>query len=96
MSKGSCFPRIGVEAVRGLGRVHRLGGIRKKGEKVVVIYCYQTGTYEETMVARVQERCRMMRALLGAGQWLRDEIEIREMDRYPMTFPPDGDRPPTR
>ena len=75
-----------------IGRVHRLGGIRKKGEKVVVIYCYQTGTYEESMVARVQERCRMMRALLGAGQWLRDEIEIREMDRYVMTFPPDGDR----
>ena len=29
-----------------IGRVHRLGGMRKTNEKVVVVYCFQKGTYE--------------------------------------------------
>ena len=39
-----------------IGRVHRLGGIRKGREKVTVVYCFQRGTYEEVMAARVQQR----------------------------------------
>lgn len=71
-----------------IGRVHRLGGSRRANEKVVVIYCYQKGTYEQVMAARVQQRCEMMRVLLGAGQWLDEGREIKELDRYQMTFPP--------
>ena len=70
-----------------IGRVHRLGGIRKSNEKVTVIYCYQNGTYEEVMAARVQQRCEMMRVLLGAGQWLDEDREVKELDKYIMHFP---------
>jgi len=70
-----------------IGRVHRLGGIRKSREKVTVIYCYQNGTYEEVMAARVQQRCEMMRVLLGAGQWLDADREVKELDKYIMHFP---------
>jgi len=71
-----------------IGRVHRLGGIRKAGEKVIVVYCFQNGTYEQVMATRVQQRCEMMRVLLGAGQWLDADREIEELDQYRMTFPP--------
>ena len=70
-----------------IGRVHRLGGSRRVNEKVIVIYCYQKGTYEEVMAARVQQRCEMMRVLLGAGQWLDEDREVKELDPYRMTFP---------
>jgi len=71
-----------------IGRVHRLGGSRRANEKVTVIYCYQKGTYEQVMAARVQQRCEMMRVLLGAGQWLDEDREVKELDPYLMTFPP--------
>lgn len=71
-----------------IGRVHRLGGSRRANEKVTVIYCYQKGTYEQVMAARVQQRCEMMRVLLGAGQWLDEDREVKELDPYRMTFPP--------
>ena len=51
-----------------IGRVHRLGGSRGVNEKVIVVYCYQKGTYEQVMAARVQQRCEMMRILLGAAR----------------------------
>jgi superfamily II DNA or RNA helicase len=70
-----------------IGRVHRIGGARKANEKVVVVYCYQKGTYAEVMAARVQQRCEMMRVLLGAGQWLDQDREVSELDPYLMTFP---------
>ena len=70
-----------------IGRVHRLGGSRRINEKVTVVYCYQKGTYEEVMAARVQQRCEMMRVLLGAGQWLDEDREVGELDPYLMTFP---------
>lgn len=70
-----------------IGRVHRLGGCRKANEKVTVIYCYQKGTYEQVMAARVHQRCEMMRVLLGAGQWLDEDREVQELDPYTMTFP---------
>ncbi len=70
-----------------IGRVHRLGGSRRANEKVTVIYCYQKGTYEQVMAARVQQRCEMMRVLLGAGQWLDEDREVKELDPYRMTFP---------
>ncbi|GAB7526784.1 helicase-related protein [Paraburkholderia sp. 2C] len=70
-----------------IGRVHRLGGSRRTNEKVEVIYCYQAGTYEQTMARRVQQRCEMMRVLLGAGQWLDAEQEVEELERYRMSFP---------
>lgn len=70
-----------------IGRVHRLGGCRRAGEKVKVVYCFQRGTYEQVMAARVQKRCEMMRVLLGAGQWLDQDKEITELDTYRMTFP---------
>jgi ERCC4-related helicase len=70
-----------------IGRVHRIGGNRKKSEKVKVIYCYQTGTYEETMARRVQQRCEMMRVLLGAGQWLDADEEVEVLKEYEMSFP---------
>jgi superfamily II DNA or RNA helicase len=71
-----------------IGRVHRLGGIRKARDKVTVVYCFQKGTYEEVMAERVQQRCEMMQVLLGAGQWLDEDREVSELDRYRMTFPP--------
>jgi len=40
------------------------------------------------MADRVQQRCEMMRVLLGAGQWLDEYCEVKELDRYLMTFPP--------
>ena len=70
-----------------IGRVHRIGGSRGVNEKVVVVYCYQKGTYEQVMAARVQQRCEMMRVLLGAGQWLDEDREVKELDPYCMTFP---------
>jgi superfamily II DNA or RNA helicase len=70
-----------------IGRVHRLGGSRRANEKVVVVYCYQKGTYEQVMAARVQQRCEMMRVLLGAGQWLDEDREVKELDHYRMRFP---------
>jgi len=70
-----------------IGRVHRLGGIRRPGEKVTVVYCFQKGTYEQVMAARVQQRCEMMRVLLGAGQWLDADHEVKELDQYRMRFP---------
>jgi superfamily II DNA or RNA helicase len=73
-----------------IGRVHRLGGIRRKGEKVKVIYCFQKGTYEEVIADRVQQRCVMMRVLLGAGQWLDEDREVKELDQYLMSFPADA------
>lgn len=71
-----------------IGRVHRLGGNRKANEKVNVIYCYQTGTYEQTIATRVQQRCEMMRALLGAGQWLDTDRDINNLSPYMMRFDP--------
>ncbi len=71
-----------------IGRVHRIGGIRKAGEKVTVVYCFQKGTYAQVMADRIQKRCVMMRVLLGAGQWLDADREIEELDQYRMTFPP--------
>ena len=71
-----------------IGRVHRIGGSRRVNEKVIVVYCYQKGTYEQVMAGRVQQRCEMMRVLLGAGQWLDEDREVKELDRYLMTFPP--------
>jgi hypothetical protein len=68
--------------------VHRIGGSRGVNEKVTVVYCYQKGTYEQVMADRVQQRCEMMRVLLGAGQWLHEYCEVKELDRYLMTFPP--------
>lgn len=70
-----------------IGRVHRLGGSRGANEKVTVVYCYQKGTYEQVMAARVQQRCEMMRVLLGAGQWLDEDCEVNELEQYRMTFP---------
>ncbi len=71
-----------------IGRVHRLGGNHSAARKVEVVYCYQEGTYEAHMVKRVQERCKMLRVLLGAGQWLDEDQEIEDVDRYRMSFPP--------
>jgi superfamily II DNA or RNA helicase len=71
-----------------IGRVHRLGGAHSKTEKIEVVYCYQDGTYEAIMAKRVQERCRMLRVLLGAGQWLDEDKELENIDRYRMSFPP--------
>jgi len=70
-----------------IGRVHRLGGIRGPRDKVTVIYCFQNGTYEEVMAKRVQQRCEMMRVLLGAGQWLDEGREMEDLSKYEMTFP---------
>ncbi len=70
-----------------IGRVHRLGGSRRANEKVTVVYCYQKGTYEQVMAARIHQRCEMMRVLLGAGQWLDEDREVKELDSYRMTFP---------
>jgi hypothetical protein len=71
-----------------IGRVHRLGGAHSKTEKIEVVYCYQDGTYESIMAKRVQERCKMLRVLLGAGQWLDEDKELENIDCYRMTFPP--------
>lgn len=71
-----------------IGRVHRLGGAHSSARKIEVVYCYQEGTYEAHMVKRVQERCKMLRVLLGAGQWLDEDQEIEDVDRYRMSFPP--------
>jgi len=70
-----------------IGRVHRLGGIRKGREKVTVVYCFQKETYEQVMAERVQQRCEMMQVLLGAGQWLDQDREVKDIDAYRMTFP---------
>lgn len=56
-----------------IGRVYRLGGSRGVNEKVTVVYCYQKGTYEQVMAARVLQRCEMVQVLLGAGQWLDED-----------------------
>ena len=64
-----------------IGRVHRIGGSRKPGQKVVVSYCFQDNTYEAAMAQRVQQRCEMMRAVLGAGQWLDADHEVRDLER---------------
>jgi hypothetical protein len=71
-----------------IGRVHRLGGAHSAKKKVEVVYCYQEGTYEALMAKRVQDRCRMLRVLLGAGQWLDQDEEIEDVERYRMSFPP--------
>lgn len=71
-----------------IGRVHRLGGMRKRGQKVEVIYCYQKGTYEGVMAERVMKRCKMMHVLLGAGQWLAEDREKDNLERYKLHFPP--------
>ncbi len=70
-----------------IGRVHRLGGIRSHKRPVEVIYCYQTGSYEELIAQRVKQRCEMMHALLGAGTWLDHDREVDDLERYRMTFP---------
>ena len=54
----------------------------------MVMYCFQKGTYEAVMAKRVQKRCEMMRVLLGAGQWLDEDVEVEQLDRYCMKFPP--------
>ena len=71
-----------------IGRVHRLGGAHSATKKVEVVYCYQEGTYEALMAKRVQERCKMLHVLLGAGQWLDQDEEIERVERYRMWFPP--------
>ena len=70
-----------------IGRVHRLGGSHSALEKIEVVYCYQEGTYEAQMAKRVQDRCKMLRVLLGAGQWLDQDKEISDVERYQMSFP---------
>ena len=70
-----------------IGRVHRLGGNRRANEKVTVVYCFQKGTYEAEMAKVVQKRCEMMRVLLGAGQWLDEDRDVKDFERYSMTFP---------
>ena len=72
-----------------IGRVHRLGGTRRANEKVTVVYCFQKGTYEQVMAVRIQQRCEMMRVLLGAGQWLDEDREVKELKCYEMKFPRD-------
>jgi len=71
-----------------IGRVHRLGGAYSEKIKVEIVYCYQEQTYEALMAKRIQERCKMLRVLLGAGQWLDQDEEIANVDRYRMSFPP--------
>ena len=71
-----------------IGRVHRLGGIRSRKQPVEIVYCYQKGSYEEIIAQRVKQRCEMMHVLLGAGTWLDQDREVRDLDRYRMTFPP--------
>jgi superfamily II DNA or RNA helicase len=72
-----------------IGRVHRIGGLRARGrdKKVLVHYCYQSGTYSEYIKRRVEARCRMMQVLLGAGEWLNNEQEIDALAPYKMSFP---------
>lgn len=71
-----------------IGRVHRLGGLRSAKRPVEVVYVYQKGGYEELIAKRVKQRCEMMHALLGAGTWIEQDLEVEELDRYRMTFPP--------
>ncbi|BAU49571.1 hypothetical protein SVA_3023 [Sulfurifustis variabilis] len=71
-----------------IGRVHRLGGMRSRRMPVEVVYCYEEGSYEETIARRVKQRCEMMHALLGAGTWLDQNREVDDLERYRMTFPP--------
>ena len=60
-----------------IGRVHRLNS---RFDHVNVVDVYTQDTYEELIHHRANKRAEMMRLLLGAGRWLRDEVEI-DLDR---------------
>ena len=60
-----------------IGRVHRLNS---RFPEVNVVDVFTERTYEEVIHERASKRAEMMRVLLGAGRWLRDETEI-DLDR---------------
>ena len=92
-----CSGTAGLLAEHGLSGVARRMTCRRTNLRhlaqylgqatTAAIYCFQNGTYEAVMAARVQQRCEMMRVLLGAGQWLDQDREVTDLGKYTMTFP---------
>ena len=63
-----------------VGRVDRINSLAFREKEPVEIYLFDLkGTYEERILKVIRERTEMTRVLLGAGEWLKDDGELREM-----------------
>ena len=76
-----------------VGRVDRLGSYSSRVKKPVeILFVFQPNTYEERIAQVVQQRCEMLRILLGAGQWLagapEEQSSLSRLDKYRLDFSP--------
>lgn len=62
-----------------VGRVDRIGSLARREKKPIEIHYLMTpGSYEERIFGVVMERMSLVRALLGAGEWLRSNDLSRQ------------------
>jgi superfamily II DNA or RNA helicase len=76
-----------------IGRVDRIGSLsRRILRPLEVLWAWVPGTYEQYMAKKVDERMKMMKVLLGAGEWLaaspEEQATISELERYRLDFAP--------
>jgi len=76
------------------GRVDRIGSLSwRERQPVEIFYVWRDKTYEAAIAEAVRRRLRMMRLLLGAGNWLSDDPgEQRQLEdferKYRLSFSP--------
>ena len=75
-----------------VGRVDRVGSLANQtGEPVETYIIRNPGTYEDRILNVVNERMKMVRVLLGAGEWLRSDsltTSFDNLDQYRLDFSP--------
>jgi hypothetical protein len=77
-----------------VGRIDRINSLAARTKQPIEIYYFRIrGTYEERIFRVVKERMEMTRILLGAGEWLSQDDEPREvfgrdLEKYRLNFAP--------
>lgn len=75
-----------------IGRVDRVGSLANETKQPVDIFIIRNpGTYEDRILNVVNERMKMVRVLLGAGEWLQSEsltTRFENLDEYALDFSP--------